>query len=127
MVMKNSASLSRFVASLELWRRPSSWARPAVPGPPGSHGTAEAVPIFADGALDGYLPPDAGAVYTLNLRQALATPAGRRLAAPLRRFLEGERTVRPWLDSLGADPIKDVELDAIHLLRRRTWISRWCC
>ncbi len=79
-------------------------------GTPGSHPTEAApAPAFADGALDGYLPPDAGAVYTIDLRQALATPAGRGLAAPLRRFLEGEGTVRPWLDCLGADPLHDVE------------------
>ena len=48
-------------------------------------------------------------MYTIDLRQALATPAGRGLAAPLRRFLEGEGTVRPWLDCLGADPLHDVE------------------
>ncbi len=70
---------------------------------------AAAGPAFADGALDGYLPPDAGAVYTIHLRQALETPAGRGLVAPLRRFLEGEGTVRPWLDCLGADPLHDVE------------------
>ena len=79
-------------------------------GSSGSHPAgAPAAPAFADGALDDYLPPDAGAVYTINPRQALETPAGRRLAEPLRRFLEGEKTVRPWLDSLGADPLSDVD------------------
>ena len=77
-------------------------------GAPGFH-PADAAPTFAADALADYVPPDAGAVYTINQRQALDTPAGRRLAAPLRRFLEGEKTVRPWLDGLGIDPIEDVE------------------
>ena len=88
----------------------------ALLGATGCSGTASPhpaeagpAPVFADGALDGYLPPDAGAVYTVHLGQALATPAGRSLIAPLRRFLEGEGTVRPWLDSLGADPLHDLE------------------
>ncbi len=109
MVMKNSASLSRFVAPFGVVVAAALLGAAGCSRAPGSHGAAEAAPVFADGALDGYLPPDAGAVYTLNLRQAFATPAGRELAGPLRRFLEGEKTVRPWLDSLGADPIKDVD------------------
>ena len=77
-----------------------SWSRPTV-RPTG--------PVFAADALADYLPANAGAVYTLNLRQTLASPAGRRLADPMRRFLATEKGSHPWMDDLGADPINDVD------------------
>lgn len=66
-------------------------------------------PAFADDALDGYLPPDAGAVYTLNPRPALDTPAGRRLAVPMRQFLEKEKADHPWVDYLGGDLLDETD------------------
>ncbi len=66
-------------------------------------------PAFAADALADYLPADAGAVYTLTLRQTLASPAGRRLADPMRSFLDTEKGSHPWMDDLGADPINDVD------------------
>jgi hypothetical protein len=74
-----------------------------------SHPAQPADVIFAADALDGYLPADAGAVYTLNQRKALDAPAGRRLLVPLGRLLEKESTYQSWLGSLDADPIKDVD------------------
>ncbi len=66
-------------------------------------------PVFAADALADYLPDDAGAVYTLNLRRTLESPAGRRLADPMRRFLDTEKGNHPWIDDLGADPITNVD------------------
>ena len=66
-------------------------------------------PVFAADALADYLPDDAGAVYSLNLRQTLESPVGRRLADPMRRFLDTEKGNHPWIDDLGADPITDVD------------------
>jgi hypothetical protein len=77
----------------------SPWSRPTV---------AADAPAFAADALADYLPPDAGAVYTVNQRQTLNSPAGRKLAGPIHQFLDKEKTFHPWLDCLGADPIDDV-------------------
>ena len=77
-----------------------SWSRPTV---------LPSGPAFAADALADYLPADAGAVYTLNLRQTLESTGGRRLADPMRRFLDTEKNNHPWMDDLGADPINDVD------------------
>ena len=66
-------------------------------------------PVFADDALADYLPADAGAVYTLDERRTLEAPAGRRLAGAIRPFLDKEKGDHPWIDCLGADPMKEVE------------------
>ena len=103
--MKKRSSLCRWIffpAAALLAAGGCSWT-------PGSHYAEAPAPVFADGALDGYLPSDAGAVYTIDLHRLLETPAGRRLAESLRRFLDGERAARPWLDCLGGDPIHDVD------------------
>ena len=76
-----------------------SWSRPSV----------RPAPAFADDALEGYLPADAGAVYTLDVRRILAAPSGRRLAGPLRSFLDREKGDHAWIDGLGADPMKDID------------------
>ena len=55
-------------------------------------------PVYADDALADYLPADAGAVYSINVRQTLESPAGRRLAGPLRQFLDKEKSDHPWVD-----------------------------
>jgi hypothetical protein len=65
--------------------------------------------VFADDALADYLPADAGAVYTLDVRRTLESPAGRRVVGPLRLFLDKEKGNHPWIDDLGADPVNDID------------------
>src|SRR5437660_205631 len=83
----------------------SSAALAAAAGCSGAPRTTTAAP-FADGALVDYLPPDAGAVYSIDQRRLLDSPAGRRLAVPLQQFADRLRAEHPWMDCLGAGPLR---------------------
>jgi len=59
--------------------------------------------------IDPYLPEDTEVISTLNVKQLLASPLIKKVALPNLKDLVNNDQVKPHLEELGFDPLKDLD------------------
>jgi hypothetical protein len=108
------------VAAASAWLlRARLWDRP--PAPPADWD-------LPPGALEGYLPPDAVSVLSLDTRVLREAAAVRPLLPALGRLAQYGQTSEPWLTYTGINPVAD--LDELRVIvsagdsSRPLWLAR---